>query len=61
MQRRADKFTGSSANADDQGIVHGPRGMRWATFHRLMDRANNLAGEANAAFALGAMRWLRLL
>jgi hypothetical protein len=46
---------------NDEGVVHKPKGMRWATFNRLMDRADNLAGEADAAFAVRAMRLMRLL
>jgi len=61
LQRRADAIYARLGDSDDQGLVNKPKWMRWRTFHRLMDHADNLAGKADAAFALRAMRLLKML
>ena len=61
IQRRADTIYARLGNADVEGIIPKPKGMRWTTFNRLMDTANDLAGEADAALALRAMRLMRLI
>lgn len=61
LQRRADSIYDRLGGSDEDGVVHKPKWMRWRTFHGLMDKADNLAAESDAAFALRAMRFLKLL
>ncbi len=61
LERRANGIYRRLGDADAEGLVHKPKGMRWKTFNRLIAQANELAGEADANFALRAMRLMRLL
>jgi hypothetical protein len=41
---------------DDARLIHKHKWMRWRTFGRLMDRANGLDADADAAFLLRLFR-----
>lgn len=56
MQQRADAIYDRLGGADDRDLVHKPKWMRWKTFNRLMESANDYAAEADAAHALRIMR-----
>jgi len=57
-QRRADQLYARAGAEDDDGLVHKHKWMRWRTFNRLMDRADNLSAVANDAFVYRALRLL---
>jgi len=61
MQRRADAIYDRLGGSDAEGMVYKPKWMRWRTFNRLMEQADYFAGESDAAFALRAMRMMKLL
>jgi hypothetical protein len=56
LERRADQLHARAGVEDDAGLIHKHKWMRWRTFNRLMDQANDLAGAADASFALRIMR-----
>lgn len=56
LERRADQLYARAGVEDDAGLIHKHKWMRWRTFNRLMDQANDLAGAADASFALRIMR-----
>ena len=49
-QWRADHLYARAGVEDDAGLVHKHKWMRWRTFNRLMDRANELQRAADCAF-----------
>jgi hypothetical protein len=61
MQRRADAIYARLGDTHDDGLVYKPKWMRWKTFNRLMDTANELAENADAFFALRIMRIAKFL
>ena len=56
LQRRADSIYDRLGGYDGDGMVYKPKWMRWRTFNRLTERANDLAGESDAMFALRIMQ-----
>jgi len=50
MQRRADTLYDRAGTDYGEGMVLKRKWMRWRTFNRLMDRANNLSSAADAGF-----------
>jgi hypothetical protein len=56
IQRRAEKIYARAGTEDDAGLIYKHRWMRWRTFNRLMDRANGLDADADAAFLLRLFR-----
>jgi hypothetical protein len=58
LERRADRIGARLEESEDGRRWIKPKGMHWRTFNALVDRANDAAGEADACFALGALRML---
>jgi hypothetical protein len=56
LQRRADGHYARAGIEGDDGLIYKHKWMRWRTFNRLVDQANDLAGAADAGFALRIMR-----
>ena len=50
MRRQADKLYDRAANRLRDGFVIKHKRMRWRTFARLMDRANELSNAADERF-----------
>lgn len=50
MQRRADTLYGRAGTDYGDGMVIKRKWMRWSTFNRLMDQANELQQRADGAF-----------
>jgi hypothetical protein len=50
MQQRADALYGKAGTDYGEGFVVKHKWMRWRTFNRLMNRANQLSEYADAAF-----------
>jgi len=56
IQRRAEEIYARAGTEDDAGLIHKHKWMRWRTFNRLMERANGLDADADAAFLLRLFR-----
>lgn len=54
LQHRADSIYARLGGDDGADWIPKPPRMRWRTFNRLMDQANELAARADGAFALRA-------
>lgn len=50
MERRAKALYDRAGTDYGEGMVVKRKWMRWRTFNRLVDRANELSGAADAAF-----------
>jgi len=57
---RADKIVATLGGEADDGLVYKPRGMHWRTFHRLMDRVQELH-DGSIAYSLSRCAWLSRL
>src|SRR5262249_21159912 len=49
-ERHADQLYARAGIEDDQGMIHKHKWMRWRTFSRLIDQANELSAAADASF-----------
>lgn len=56
LQRRAERIYNSLGGEHEDGLVYKPKGMRWRTFNRRIDRANELSEAADELFALRVYR-----
>ena len=57
LQQRADElYARAGAESEDGKFIHKHKWMRWATFDRLMDRANRVSREADIAALAGLAR-----
>lgn len=50
MERRAERIYDSLGGEHDDGLIHKPKRMRWSTFSRKMDKADELSGAADSAW-----------
>ena len=57
LQRRADElYARAGVESEDGKYILKHKWMRWGTFNRLMDRANQISGEADIAALAGLER-----
>jgi hypothetical protein len=61
MQRRADALYEQAGQDMGDGFVIKRKWMRWQTFNRLMDKANDLSNRADSAFVYRMARLLKAL
>ena len=52
QNRRAEAIYDSLGGEHEDGMIYKPKRMRWTTFNRRMDKAEELSGAADAAWAL---------